>query len=391
MTDLYLLDPAPGAEWFPFADSRPVSELRAGSWLIRERWEAVADAETRQVFVAPHLTRFVEDGVPAVAARHAVQGPAVIGCSHFAPAGVRPKFPAKPTRLIHDDATVGWWVPKGTEWSGDHDDWSTLVLEGVALRGAFDLVTALEHLLAADVADLTAERGDRIPDGCTIIGDPGDVVLLGATVEPGVTFDVREGAVVVEQRAYVKGGTRLEGPVYVGAGTEVLGGQIRLASFGPRCRVRGEIASTVFLGYANKAHDGFVGHSVIGRWSNLGAGTITSNLKNTYGNVKLTVGSATLETERQLLGSLIGDHAKTAIGTLLSTGTVVGTGASVFTDVRPPKYIPPFAWGGPGETRMQRDGFLRTAERVLARRQVTVTDEVRAMLEAIHDRAVAAP
>src|SRR5205823_3851298 len=87
------------------------------------------------------------------------------------------------------------------------------------------------------------------------------------------------------------------------------------------------------------------------RWANLGAGTITSNLKNTYGRVRLDVAGTPLETGLQLLGSLIGDHAKTAIGTLLATGTVVGTGANVFEAVRPPKYVPPFAWGARGGGR----------------------------------------
>jgi len=290
MTDLYLLDPAHGAEWFPFADSRPVCELRAGAWLIRERWEAVANGDTREVFAAPHLASFVEDGAPPVVARHAVKGPALIGCSHFAPAGVRPELGARPTRFTHEKATVGWWVPEGSEWSGDHGDWPAKELEGFLLRGAYDLVTALEHLLAPDVMDLTAERGDPLPDGCTVIGDPGDVIIAGATVEPGVTFDVRQGAVILEQRSYVRGGTRLDGPVYIGAGCEIVGGHIRATTAGPRCKLRGEISSSVFLGYANKVHDGFVGHSVIGRWANLGAGTITSNLKNTYGNIRLAVG-----------------------------------------------------------------------------------------------------
>src|SRR5205807_10137751 len=132
-------------------------------------------------------------------------------------------------------------------------------------------------------------------------------------------------------------------------------------------------------------HDGFVGHSVIGRWATLGAGTITSNLKNTYGRVRLEVAGTPLETGLQFLGSLIGDHAKTAIGTLLGTGTVVGTGASVFDAVRPPKYVPPFAWGTTGGTRMSRDGFLSIAERVLPRRDAQEDDALRAVLERTGD------
>jgi hypothetical protein len=141
----------------------------------------------------------------------------------------------------------------------------------------------------------------------------------------------------------------------------------------------------VFLGYANKAHDGFIGHSVVGRWVNLGAGTITSNLKNTYGAVRLEVAGTTIETGQQFLGSLLGDHAKTAIGTLLGTGTVVGAGANVFDAVRPPKYVAPFAWGGNSRERMSRDGFLKTVERVLPRRDVEVSDATRAVLGRVYD------
>jgi hypothetical protein len=166
-----------------------------------------------------------------------------------------------------------------------------------------------------------------------------------------------------------------------------LGGPVRASAIGPRTNVRGEVSHCVFLGYANKAHDGFVGHSVIGRWANLGAGTITSNLKNTYGRVRLDVAGTPLETGLQFLGSLIGDHAKTAIGTLLGTGTVIGTGANVFDAVRPPKYVPPFAWGATGSARLSRDGFLKIVERVLPRRDVVVDDATRALLGRIYDWA----
>jgi hypothetical protein len=126
---------------------------------------------------------------------------------------------------------------------------------------------------------------------------------------------------------------------------------------------------------------------VVGRWANLGAGTITSNLKNTYGRVRLEVGGTGVDTGLMYLGSLIGDHAKTAIGTLLGTGTVIGAGANVFGDVRPPKYVAPFAWGGSGDARMTREGFLKVVERVLPRRDVSVDPATRAVLGRIYDWA----
>jgi hypothetical protein len=125
---------------------------------------------------------------------------------------------------------------------------------------------------------------------------------------------------------------------------------------------------------------------VLGRWVNLGAGTTTSNLKNTYGQVHLRVGDERIDTDRASIGTIFGDHAKVAIGTYFDTGTLIGTGANVFGSSRPPKYLPPFAWGVDGR-RMHREGFLSTAERVLPRRQVEFTDAIRESLGALYDNA----
>jgi UDP-N-acetylglucosamine diphosphorylase/glucosamine-1-phosphate N-acetyltransferase len=387
MTDIYLVEPEPSPQWSPFQECRPIAEVRAGAWLVRERWEAIGGGETRAIFGPPHLHGFAEEGVPAVTAAERVAGPALIGVSAFAPSGERPELPSRPARLENDDETVGWWIPFGSHWEPGMAIADAVTLDGLVLRGSYDFVTALEHLLVADTADFTHEAGDPLPDGSLVIGDPTDVVVLGAAIEPGVVFDVRAGAVVVEQHTHVRNGTRLEGPVYIGPGCEVLGGDVGRCSFGPRCKIRGEIHGSVMVGYANKVHEGYVGHSVIGRWANLGAGTTTSNLKNTYGPIRLTVRGERIETGLQFLGTLVGDHVKTAIGTFFDTGSVVGAGANVFGALRPPKYLPPFAWG-PGDERMTRDGFMAVAERVMPRRQVTVTDDVRATLERIYDHAV---
>jgi UDP-N-acetylglucosamine diphosphorylase/glucosamine-1-phosphate N-acetyltransferase len=257
-------------------------------------------------------------------------------------------------------------------------------VQGVVLHGIWDLLPALERLLQEDLLGLLSQS-DGIPRGAIVIGDPSWVAVHEAALEPGVVFDTTHGPVVLESGVEVRTGTRLEGPLWVGANARLLGGSLRLSSIGPRCNVRGEVSTCVFLGYANKAHDGFVGHSVIGRWVNLGAGTITSNLKNTYGQVKLDAAGTSLDTGLQFLGSLIGDHAKTAIGTLLGTGTIVGAGANVFDVVRPPKYVPAFAWGGAGPGRMTREGFLKIVARVLPRRDVPVDSATRAVLGRVHD------
>ena len=384
---LYLLDPEPAPAWAPFAGARPLCELRAGAHLIRERWETFIGVETAGIFALPHLAGFVEAGVPPVSGRHPVAGPAIIGSSTFAPCGLAPGLPDGAFRFTSGGITVGWGIGPGATWDGPQPHAAALDVPGVVLHGVYDLLPALERLLSDDLRALLGDS-DPLPAGSTVLGDPAAIALHDAALEPGVVFDVRNGPVVLESGAAVRAGSRLEGPLWIGANTHVLGGPVRASAIGPRVNVRGELSTCVFLGYANKAHDGFVGHSVIGRWANLGAGTITSNLKNTYGRVRLDVAGMPLETGLQFLGSLIGDHAKTAIGTLLSTGTVIGAGASVFEGVRAPRYVPPFAWGGTGDARMSKAGFLRIAERVLPRRDVAVDDATRALLERVYDWAM---
>ncbi|PYO94620.1 MAG: hypothetical protein DMD62_05100 [Gemmatimonadetes bacterium] len=376
---LYLLDPDPTPAWAPFAGIRPLCELRAGAHLVRERWETFVGTEATGIFALPHLAGFPEAGVPAVEARRAVQGPAVIGSSTFAPRGLASQLPDAPARLIHDGITVGWAVPAGQTWTGPVGNAQAVNVEGVLLRGVHDLVSALDQLLREDAIRLLGDS-DAVPKGSIVVGDSAWVSVREAMIEPGVIFDTRNGPVVLESGVEVRSGTRLEGPLWVGANTRLVGGPIRNSAVGPWCVVRGELSTTTMLGYANKSHDGFVGHSVLGRWVNLGAGTITSNLKSTYGPVRLHVNGADLETGHQFLGSLIGDHAKTAIGTLLDTGSVVGAGANVFDGLRPPKYVPPFAWGGAGSERMTQQKFLEIVERVLPRRNVEVTDPMRSYL-----------
>ena len=387
MTALYLLEPdSPGAAWAPFAGVRPLAELRAGIWRVRERWEA-AIGNDASATLGDHAAGFTEGDEPPIQPLTSIPGPAVVAASWFAPTGV-PISPAPGTRrLTHRDQTVGWIISAGERWEGPHEKGPSMVVEGVLLHGTYDLLTALEQLLPADCADFLAAPSEGVPPASIVLGDPGQVICLGATVEPGVVFDLRHGAVVVDQGAEIRSGTRLEGPMYVGPATRVLGGFLRGSVLGPECRVRGEVAASVFLGYANKSHDGFVGHSILGHWVNLGAGTTTSNLKNTYGPVRLEVEGERIETGRLNLGSLIGDHAKTAIGTLLATGSVISAGANVFGPPSPPKYVPPFAWGCSGSERMTEDGFLRVAERVMLRRNIPFSAERRESLRLTYGRS----
>ena len=382
MIPLYLLEPAtPGAPWAPFTGVRPIAELRAGLWRIRERWSRSLGLQAVGILGA-HAAQFHEFDEPTTVDPSAIAGPAIVAASWFAPTAHAIPLASETRRLVHDDATVAWIVPAGERFDQANTRGRSVSIDGVHLAGAYSLLDALEQLLLEDCAAFRG-RGSS-PAGALVLGDSADVISLGADVEPGVVFDTRPGPVVLDQGVEVRHGTRLEGPLFAGSRTRILGGYIRASVFGPDCRVRGEIASSVFLGYANKAHDGFVGHSVVGHWVNLGANTTTSNLKNTYGLVRLNVAGGQIDTGRLNVGTLFGDHAKTAIGTMLGTGTIVSAGASVFGGP-PPKYVLPFAWGVGGES-MTEEGFLRVAERVMARRHVELTDARRDSLRRTYHR-----
>ena len=223
---LYLLDPDPAPAWAPFAGVRPLCELRAGAHLVRERWEAFVGAEAAAIFALPHLAGFPEPGVPTVEPRRPVSGPAVIGSATFAPRGLAPHLPAAPARLTHGGITVGWAVPAGATWSGALPQAQAVEVQGMLLRGVHDLLPALEHLLREDLAAMLGES-DPIPKGSIVIGDPAAIALREAAVEPGVVFDATKGPVVLESGVEVRSGSRLEGPLWVGANTRVGGGAIR--------------------------------------------------------------------------------------------------------------------------------------------------------------------
>ncbi|HET8622173.1 MAG TPA: putative sugar nucleotidyl transferase [Gemmatimonadales bacterium] len=383
MTTLHLLEPDdPGAVWAPFAGVRPISELRAGVWRIRERWEQALGIRASSIH-GSHCANFSEDDEPPVRTALDFRGPAIVAASWFAPAVDRIRLAPKTRRLTHRGEIVAWILAKGADALPETG--SDQEIAGVRLTGAASLLDARDHLIEADCASFR-RPGSQPPDGVVVFGTPADVISHGAIVEPGAVFDVRNGPVVLDRGAEVRHGARLEGPCYVGVESRVLGGEVRGSVIGPVCRVRGEVSETIFVGYANKAHDGYVGNSVVGRWVNLGAGTITSNLKNTYGPVRLEIAGERLETGRLNVGTLFGDHAKTGIGTLLPTGTVIGAAASVHGPGFAPKWVPPFAWGLDG-ARMHLDGFLSTAERVMARRNVALTDARRASLRSIYARA----
>ncbi|GAC1517031.1 MAG: hypothetical protein NVS1B4_15710 [Gemmatimonadaceae bacterium] len=235
------------------------------------------------------------------------------------------------------------------------------------------LIRDLATQLMFDITELGRHIGESAPDHAIVLGVKALYVDPDAVIEPQVCFDVTAGPVLIGRGATVQAFTRIVGPCVIGDGSSVAGDRIATSSIGELCRAHGEISTSILVGHANKSHEGFLGHSILGRWTNLGAGTTTSNLKNTYGTVSLWTPDGVRDTGMPNLGAMIGDHAKTGIGVRLTTGTVIGAGANVFGNTIFPKYVPPFSWGeAPRFAEYDLQKFLEVAERVMARRSVTL-------------------
>jgi UDP-N-acetylglucosamine diphosphorylase / glucose-1-phosphate thymidylyltransferase / UDP-N-acetylgalactosamine diphosphorylase / glucosamine-1-phosphate N-acetyltransferase / galactosamine-1-phosphate N-acetyltransferase len=198
-------------------------------------------------------------------------------------------------------------------------------------------------------------------------------------------LDTTDGPILIRSGTTVQPFTRLVGPLAVGRDCQILGDRIATSSIGDSSKVRGEMSNSIVLGYSNKGHEGFVGHSYLGRWVNLGALTTTSNLKNTYGAVQLWTPAGVRDSGQQFLGTLFGDHAKTGIGMMLGTGTVVGAGANIYGTHSPPKAVPPFSWGdGAPYAEYELAKFLITAERMMERRHVKLSAKCKKQLTESH-------
>ncbi len=396
----------------PFTDLRPTWGLRAGRHTLAERVARITGDEPALVAGRAHVVA-LERGDRAAAPREVPCGDTLFldGALVLTPALWHALLSQdEPFRLLAGDEIVAARLPEGEMLPGGlalaealadrAETVRTLAPvagagEGasrhpIVIRGATDLVAHLDRLIPADalLGALVPLAPESAP-GVNVLGEHPVHVGAGVRIDPGSTLDAREGPIALDDDVVVTGHAWLAGPASIGPGTTLLGGAIGpYVGVGPRCKLRGELAESIVHGYSNKAHDGFIGHSVLGEWVNLGAMTTCSDLKNSYGEVRLEIDGAAVSTGLTKLGTLAGDHVKTAIGTLLGTGTIVGTGANVFGEAGlTPRSIAPFAWGTRGvacSTDWSR--FVATARRVMSRRGVAMTpayeDALRAAYEA---------
>jgi UDP-N-acetylglucosamine diphosphorylase/glucosamine-1-phosphate N-acetyltransferase len=393
----------------PLTLTRPAFELRCGRTQLREKQLRHFGTDLMATWMRPDLTAlYYRAALPGRVAGPVAQHPAF--------------WTAQPTVFVN-----ARWLPPGEAVDGLEESCVGLVGGEVAYaffqetpRGPFGEVA--DHLCswrqelpqrAAGGAlvkypwELVDHNPQQIiqdfeqsgppappPDHVGVVG-PRNLLAIDPTakLDPFILLDTTSGPITVEAGAVVTAFSRIEGPCVIGAGAHVLGAKIRAGStIGPQCRVGGEVEASILHAHSNKYHDGFLGHSYVGEWVNLGAGTHNSDLRNDYGEVSVPLGGVSTPTGRTKVGCFIGDHTKTGLGTLLNTGTSLGAFCGVLPAGRyAPKWLPSFTNWWNGALREEGDvaRLLRTAAVVMGRRGQALTEAHAAFYQGLFEQTAA--
>ncbi len=251
----------------------------------------------------------------------------------------------------------------------------------------------LDHLAIAGNTDFGQMIDEaRIDSSARILSDENFHIAPKAKIGAGVVIDNREGPVVVGPRAVVGPLSYVEGPCYIGPDTMIFRGNIRRGcSFGPSCRVGGEVEESIFQGYTNKYHDGFMGHAYLGSWVNLGAMTTNSDLKNNYKNISVRINGRDIDTGSMKIGSFIGDHSKTGIGTLINTGVSIGFSCNIYgATLVTTREVPSFSWGDEkGYDIYKLEKAIEVARVTVARRRQQFTPDHERLFEMVFNKTTA--
>jgi UDP-N-acetylglucosamine diphosphorylase/glucosamine-1-phosphate N-acetyltransferase len=378
-------DPAIRPDLLPFTFTRPVGDLRVGILTIREKWASMFGQRVS------FLTQdYLQEKFPLAESSDnlLINGSVCPDADLFMVVAKMKKGESlvKGNVIIAaacDDPRIFTTPGKRTEYPGAvtviDQVWKIFQFNAAEIRSDFALITR-------------GRKSAPINDPHTRTYSPENIFLEeGATVQAAI-LNASGGPIYLGKNAQIQEGSVVRGPFSLGEESILnLAAKVRGDStVGPHCKVGGEISNAVIFGYSNKAHDGFLGSSVIGEWCNLGADTNTSNLKNNYDSVKLWNyrKGGFQNTGLTFCGLMMGDHSKAGINTMFNTGTVVGVSSNIFGDGYPRNFVPSYAWGGAaGFTTFQLEKSYETASKAMARRNQTLSEADKNILRHIFEKS----
>ena len=359
----------------PFVYTRPVADIRVGILTIREKWEKLLDEKT-----SPLTEDYLGKKYPLVKTdENILINGSVLPTPKLAEKVMRLK---KGETLAKGDFVIAMWLGSDdVEKVNDSESTTTLqtALDFLHIQNNWDIFSLNKQALLADFELLTKNRKSQPVSKTNFITGNPDLIFLEEGAKAEYAFiNTTDGPVYIGKHAEVMEGAKIRGPFALCEHSVVkMDAKIYGATtIGPHSKMGGEINNVVVFGYSNKAHDGFMGNSVMGEWCNIGADSNTSNLKNTYDFVRLWSyhEDSFVNTGLQFCGLMLGDHSKCGINTMFNTGTVIGVSANIFGAGYQRNFIPSFSWGGTrGLQTFKLDRSFKVAKAVMARRGIAFT------------------
>lgn len=368
----------------PLTFTRPACDLRYGITTIREKWEYHLKAKT-STLTAKYLSKkfpMVKDEFNIFIKSTLIPDSNIVKAI---------KSLKENDILVKDEIILAYNINGENLENIDKEPVENLIeYEGEVktLDCIWQLFSNLEETIRQDFEIITKNRKSApISKTNHVIGDQ-IFIEEGASVEFAM-LNASDGPIYIAKDSTIMEGALIRGPFALGEHSYIkMGAKIYGAtSIGPYCKVGGEVSNSLFMGYANKAHDGFIGNSVIGEWCNLGAGTNCSNLKNTYDPVRLWnyQEETFANTGLQFCGVIMGDHSKTGINSMINTGTVIGVSVNLFGSGFPRNLVTSFSWGGANGFKVYNlNKAIQVAERVFERRGLTFDEVEKNILKHIY-------
>ena len=372
----------------PFTFMRPVADIRTGILTIREKWEHYLKTTTSSLTETYLSGKFpIEKGEKNIL----ING-SILPTEELAKEVSR----LQPQQaLVNADTIIALHIE-----SSDLDESIEMEIEGIddveskadflKINETFEIFHFNDRALRDDYDLITRGRKSRpVSDTNRVIGKENVFIEEGARVECSA-LNATTGPIYLGKNSEVMEGCIIRGPFALGESSILkMGAKIYgPTTIGPFSKVGGEVSSSVIFGFSNKAHDGFLGHSVIGEWCNLGADTNTSNLKNSYDKVRLWnyAQQSFVNTGLQFCGLIMGDHSKCGINTMFNTGTVVGVNSNIFGAGFQRNFVPSFSWGGTsGFKTYDIHKAMEVAEAVYKRRNLEFSDADKEILVNVFD------
>ncbi|GAB5409978.1 MAG: GlmU family protein [Balneolaceae bacterium] len=394
---LYFFSDEYSKNFLPLTLTRPVFELRIGILTIREKWEKALNINFSAGIFAKHLH-------PLFNGREIdVEKDCIWINSRFLPnkniierinnlpsnSGLIQNGNVVAARLKADKSS--FFLENNSFYKEDLS-FKELDCSVQSISYFWDLLALNGEEIASDIFYLETPSlsGSNIDYPNLIVTNSEQIFISEeALIEAGCILIADKGPIYIGDNAIIEAGSIIRGPVAIceGATVKMRARIYNSSTIGPVCKVGGEISNSIFHSYSNKAHDGFTGSSLIGQWCNFGADTNTSNLKNNYAEAKIFDWTSKVEYEKgfQFFGTILGDHSKTAINTVLNTGTVCGVSTNIFSLGFPPRYIPSFQWMGQDKTvPYEFDKAIIAMKAMMARRKIDLSDDYLKMMETIN-------